>query len=153
MVSSGYAARTWSTAARTRNDGLPLSFGVLYPRNAVVAVMDNERRAEQGARALSQAGIGYLCVDVLSGPAFVAMLAEAKRRRGIVGRLAARLSRLLSDDAAYEQSLIDAARRQHALLIVHTADSDLAARVPALLRGYGAHDVRYYRRGTIEDLI
>ena len=92
-------------------------------------------------------------IDLLSGRAFAARIAVAKHQRGFFNRIGARLSRLFSDDAEYVRSLLDEARQNHALLTIHAADGALAARVPAVLRAYAAHGVRYYGRGAIEDLV
>ena len=80
---------------------LPLSWGILYPQNALVAVIDDYGEA---ARA---AGIAGEAIEVLEGRCFLALHRAVRRRRGLPGRLAASLSRLFSDDASAQQALID----------------------------------------------
>ena len=152
MTSSAYADSRWGFGAHAHDTRTPLSFGVLYPRNDVITVLDDKGWTEQGARALVDADIPGEQIDVLSGRAFAARIAVAKHQRGFFNRIGARLSRLFSD-AEYVRSLLDEARQNHALLTIHAADGALAARVPAVLRAHAAHGVRYYGRGAIEDLV
>jgi len=152
MTIATYAGQGWSTDSRSRADRPPLSFGVLYPQNDLVAVIDDEQQAERSARALVDAGIPGEQVDIVNGRRFAGLLSAVKRRRSIAGRIGAWLSRLFSDDADYEQSLLDEARQNHALLVVHVAEPALVGRISGTVHAYGGHGVRYYGRGAIEDL-
>lgn len=156
IVRIGQASPTnWradGASPRQAPDKLPLSWGILYPWNDLIAVIDDYGEAERAARALLDAGIAGDAIDVLEGRYFVALHRSLRRRRGIFARMAAGVSRLFSDDAAAQQALVDEARQGHALLIVHAEAAGVAERVCDVLAGYHAHAVRLYRRGCIEDL-
>jgi hypothetical protein len=130
----------------------PTSFGVLYPENDVIAVVDDPAAAARTAAALREAGIPAGDVDVIEGAQFLAMNRYAERRRGPLGRLVAAVSRLFSDDAADEQLFAEAAQQGHALLVVHAPSATTLARVRNVLAQSPAHDARYYGRATVEEI-
>lgn len=130
----------------------PTSFGVLYPENDVIAVADDAVDAERIAAALREAGVPEGDVDLIPGRHFLAMSQSAARRRSLLGRLFAAVSRLFSDDAANEQLFVEEARKGHALLIVHAPDAATLERVRGVLAQSRVHDARYYGRATVEAL-
>lgn len=148
MTLSSHAAHR---AGATRGSA-PLSFGVLYPKDDIVAVIDDYAAAQQAARALIDAGIPAEDIDVLEGRYFWALSRAIRGRAGLLSHLAHLLSRVFSDDAQNEDLFLDEARQGHAIVMAHAPDSAAAERIAAVLGGFQAHDVRYYRRACVEEL-
>ena len=130
----------------------PTSFGNIYPRDDVVAVIDDRESAERAVRALSNAGLPRDDVDLLDGPSVVETSRAFQQHRGRLQRLEAWLSSAFSDDAAYARSYVLEAERGHYLVIAHAPRPDVVERVRQVLRAYGAHGMRHYESWTVTDL-
>jgi hypothetical protein len=127
----------------------PTSLGNIYPRDDVVAVIDDRESAERAVRALNDAGLPESDVDLLDGPS----VAEANRRLGgRLQRLEAWLSTALSDDAAYARAYVLETERGHYLVVAHAPRADVVERVRQVLRAHGAHSMRHYESLTVTDL-
>jgi hypothetical protein len=125
---------------------------VPYPQDDIVAVIDDYTVAAEAAAALRAGGVPADEVDVLDGGSFWAMARTASRRAGLLQRLSALVSRLFSDDAAYEDAYLDEASQGHAILMVRAERAETAECVCEVLGRYNAHDVRHYRRGWVEEI-
>src|ERR1700737_4613778 len=99
----------------------PTLFGNIYPRDDVVAVIDDRESAEQAVRALSDAGLPESDVDLLDGPSVVEASRSFQQLRGRLQRFEAWLSAAFSDDAAYARAYVLEAERGHYLVIAHAA--------------------------------
>ena len=130
----------------------PIAFGVLYPRQDVMAVIDDVQRAHEAEAALHAAGIPAHDSDVLE-PSFVLDgLRQIDRRRGRLGRLAAALSEFVSDDCAYMRGYQAEAEHGHALVVVHASTASVVEQVRSVLRAHGAHAMRHYGRFAVTEL-
>jgi hypothetical protein len=136
----------------TRANKPPTSFGNAYPRDDVIAVIDDRESAEHAVRALSDAGLPESDVDLLDGPSVVEANRSLQQRRGRLQRLEVWLSSGFSDDAAYARAYALEAERGHYLLIAHAAQPEVVERVSQVLRAHGAHGMRHYEALTITDL-
>jgi hypothetical protein len=132
--------------------GPPLAFGVLYPCDDVVAVIDDPDQAHRAETALHAAGIPEDESDVLEPTWVLAARRDIERRRGWPGRLAAGLSTLASDDARYIQSDWREAERGHALVVVHAPTAAVVEQVRQVLRAHGGHGMRHYGRLVVTEL-
>jgi hypothetical protein len=132
--------------------GPPLAFGVLYPCDDVVAVIDDPDQAHRAEAALHASGIPADDSDVLEPTWILAARRDIERRGGWPGRLAARLSTLASDDARYIQSDWREAERGHALVVVHAPTAAVVEQVRQVLRAHGGHGMRHYGRLVVTEL-
>jgi hypothetical protein len=130
----------------------PTSLGIPYPRDDVIAVIDDQESAEQAVRALADAGLPESDVDLLDGPSVVEANHSFQQHRGRLRQLAVWLSSALSDDAAYARGYVLEAERGHYLVIAHAAQPEVVERVSQVLRAHGAHSMRHYESLTITDL-
>src|SRR5258708_7461712 len=136
----------------TRSNLPPMSLGNVYPRDDIVAVIDDKESAERAVRALSDAGIPEDDVDLLDGPSVVEADRSLRQRRGRFQRLEAWLSSAFSDDAGYARGYVLEAERGHYLVIAHAAQPEVVERVSQVLRAHGAHGMRHYELLTVTDL-
>ena len=90
-----------------------------YPRDDVVAVIDDRASAEQAVRALTNAGLPDDDVDLLDGPCVARASRSFRQHRGRRQRLETWFSPALSDDAAYSRAYALEAERGHYLVIAH----------------------------------
>ena len=130
----------------------PLAFGVLYPCDDVVAVIDDPDQAHRAVAGLHAAGIPEDDSDVLEPAWVLAARRDLDRRGGWFGRFAAGLSTLASDDARYIQSDWREAERGHALVVVHAPTAAVVEQVRQVLSAYGGHGMRHYGRLVVTEL-
>lgn len=130
----------------------PASLGNIYPRDDVVAVIDDREWAERAVRALSDAGLPEADVELLGGPALLEARDSFLEHRGWLQRLEAWLSAAFSDDAAYARSYALEAERGHYLVIAHAPQAEVVERVRQVLLAHGAHSMRHYELLTVTDL-
>jgi hypothetical protein len=130
----------------------PLVFGVLYPEQDVVAVIDDVDQARRAEAALHAAGISEDDSDVLEPQWVIAAHRDIDQRRGWLGRIAAGVSALASDESQYMQMYLDEAQRGRALVVVHAPTPEVVEQVRQVLIAYGAHGMRHYGRLTVTEL-
>jgi hypothetical protein len=130
----------------------PLVFGVLYPRDDVVAVFDDADQAYRAQAALRGVGIPEDDSDVLEPTFVLAAKREIEDRRGWLGQLLAGVSRLASDDARYIQSDWHEAERGHSLVVVHASTAAVVEQVREVLSAHGARGMRHYGRLVVTEL-
>jgi hypothetical protein len=130
----------------------PTSLGNPYPRDDVVAMIDDRESAERAVRALRDAGLPEDDVDLLDGPSVVEANRSFRQRRGRLQRLEAWLSSLFSDEAAYATAYVLEGERGHYLVIAHAAQPEVVERISQVLRAHGARDMRHYELLTVTDL-
>src|ERR687888_1213618 len=130
----------------------PLAFGVLYPRDDVVAVFEDADQAQRAQAALRRVGIPEDDSDVLEPTFVLAAKRDIEGRRGWLGRLLAGLSALASDDARYIQADWHEAERGHSLVVVHASTSAVVEQVRQVLSAHGARGMRHYRRLVVTEL-
>ena len=136
----------------TRANKPPTSLGNPYPRDDVVAVIDDKETAEHAVRALRDAGLPEEDVDILDGPSAVEVSRSFLRGRGRLQKFEAWLSTLFSDEASYAETYMLEAERGHYLVFAHAAQPEVVERVSQVLRAYGAHEMRYYALMTVTEL-
>jgi hypothetical protein len=130
----------------------PTSLGNHYPRDDVVAVIDDRESAERAVRALREAGLPDDDVDLLDGPTMVEADRSFRRHRGRLKTLEAWLSTLFSDEASYARTYVLEAERGHYLVIAHAPQRAVVELVSQVLRAHGAHGMRHYEFMTVTDL-
>jgi len=128
------------------------SLGSPYPRDDIVAVIDDRESAEKAVRALSDAGLPESDMDLLDGPSVVEASRSFQQYRSRLQRLEAWLSSVFSDDAAYARTYVLEAEHGHYLVIAHADQPEVVDRVSRVLRAHGAHGMRHYQSLTVTDL-
>lgn len=131
----------------------PGHFGVLYPVDDFVAVIYDWESAQHAVQALRALGIPAEDIDLLDNARARALEREATRQLGLSERVQRTLSRVFSDDAAYQQSLDEAVRAGGSIVIVHVTDDATVHAVGEIMLAHDARESRYYRQGEVEDLI
>jgi hypothetical protein len=150
---NGHAKHSARSALDPTRANTPLtSLGNIYPRDDVIAVIDDRESAEQAVRALGDAGLPESDVDLVDGPSVVEASRSFEQHRGRLQRFEAWLSSAFSDDAAYARAYVLEAERGHYLVIAHAAQPEVVECVSRVLRAYGAHDMRHYEWLTVTDL-
>jgi hypothetical protein len=136
----------------TRTSLPPTSLGNIYPRDDVVAVIDDKESAELAVRALSDAGLPDDDVDLLDGPTVVEADQSLRQRGGRLRKFEAWLSAAFSDDGDYARTYLQEAQRGHYLVVVHAAEPEVVQRVSQVLHAHRAHTIRHYELLTVTDL-
>jgi Family of unknown function (DUF6069) len=149
---SSHAAHRPPVHSDSPPSGPPLAFGVLYPCDDLVAVIDDPEQAHRAEAALHASGIPVDDSDVLEPTWVLAARRDLEHHRGWLSGLAAGLSTLASDDARYIQSDWREAERGHALVVVHAPTAAVAEQVRQVLRAHGGHGMRHYGRLAVTEL-
>jgi hypothetical protein len=130
----------------------PISFGNIYPRDDVIAVIDDREAADRARQALVQAGIPEDDVDVADAASVLEADQDFRQHRGAVERFQAWLSAAFSDDALDYRDYVHEAQRGHTLMMVHAQNARTVERVRQVLQAHGAHNMRYYGVLIVTDL-
>lgn len=130
----------------------PKSYGVFYPEDDIVAVIEDRAEAERAVEALRAAGIAMADTDLATGAQVLAYEQHFQQNQTPMERLAQFVSSVFSDDGRYQQEYVEAARAGHYLLVVHAPGTEVVALARPILAAHHAHHARHYRRGTVMDL-
>jgi hypothetical protein len=131
----------------------PTSFGVVYPKDDIIAVIADHAEAERAVQALQDAGIPADDIDLLEGKQLLEIERDLQARQTLAGRVGRLLSFLTSDEGAYQQQYVDEATKGHHILVVHAPESDVVERVQNVLVAHHARHARRYGALTVTDLI
>jgi hypothetical protein len=121
-----------------------------HPVDAVAALLPDQAHAERAVDALRTAGVDVGEVELLHGPAGVAILDQGGTQHG----RKAHLIRLLQKWTYYEQtlSLYTVGMREGHTLIVVPSDEEHSAGLAALLVPHGARAAHYFGLDRVEEL-
>jgi hypothetical protein len=75
----------------------PSSFGVFYPQDDIIAVIEDRSEAERAVESLRSAGIPADDIDLATGDQVLEYERERQRRQTLAGRLGRAVSFLFSD--------------------------------------------------------
>jgi hypothetical protein len=131
----------------------PSSFGVFYPKDDIIAVIDDRAEAERAVEALRAVGISADDIDLATGDQVLEYDREFRRSQNPAGRLARAVSQLFSDDSGYEQQFAESARAGHYFLVIHAPQAEVAERARPILIAHNARFARYFGRHAVEDLV
>ena len=130
-----------------------MSFGNIYPRDDVVAVIDDRDAAERATQALIAAGVPEDDVDLADPQSVLEADRDSRQHRDAFERLQSWLSVVFSDDAADYSSYVREAERRHYLVIAHAQRPETVERVRQVLQAHGAHNMRHYGALTVTELL
>lgn len=125
-----------------------MSFGNVYPRDDIVAVIDDQAQAERAVQALKDAGVAANDVDLLDPSFILESNQDLARHRGPLGRLAA----ALGDEGGYMKLDLAEAEQGHWIAVVHAPRPADIERVRRVLAAHGARNMRHYGQTTMTDL-
>jgi hypothetical protein len=124
----------------------PTEFGHLYPKNDILAVVDDRATGERALAALRQEGVPAGDMDLLAGGWFVERMRGLRERHRLVRLLA------LSDESDLIRGYVDEAESGHHLIAVHVAEPSVAERVRRVLVAHGARHLLHWERLTVTEL-
>lgn len=123
---------------------------VEYPAGAVVAVIDDLRRAWQAADAARPES---------ASPPYVVEASEVLRQDeqrdqqlNLLDRVYLTLGQMVSDERSLETQYLDEARAGHHMVVASARDETQAEQLWMLFRSYGAHHGTYHGALSIRDL-
>lgn len=131
----------------------PSSFGVFYPEDDIIAVIDDHAEAERAVEVLRAAGIPAGDIDLLTGDQVLAAERDFQGHQNLAERLSRALSFVFSDDARHQQEYVTAARAGRQILIVHAPRTAVVEQARPILAAHHARHARHYGRMTVEDLV
>ena len=123
--------------------------GQFYPRDDMLAVIDDRTAAEGAVQALKEAGVSEEDVDLVDGTWFGEAIRGMRERRGVLARLATLLP---TDESMLVRRYVEEADRGHSIIVVHAEQPEEVTRAAQVLRGHGAYGIRHYGRHVITDL-
>jgi hypothetical protein len=128
----------------------PTLGGQPYPLGRIVAVIDDEPRAEAAIADLEASGVPPESIWRASGAEIAEMVEARSAHESALHRFIAGISLLLSDDARIQDYLELAGRSGRVLVVPAEGRRD---EIKGILARHGAHDMRYFGRLVTEDLI
>lgn len=150
---SGRATETSTTPSeRVELKGLfTMMLGVWYPRNYVLAAIDPTEGAA-AVKALLSAGFGSNSVRLESGARVGQIRAAIYEQRTPMQRVAAAVSRTLTDEGLMSQEYFKEAEAGASLIAVLAPEPRLVTEAGQILASHGARHMRFYGDTTITDL-
>ena len=128
----------------------PTLGGQPYPIGRIVAVIDDEPRAEAAIADLEASGVPPEGIWRASGAEIAEMVKARSAHESALHRFIAGISLLFSDDARIQDYLELAGRSGRVLIVPAEGRRD---EIKGILARHGAHDMRYFGRLVTEDLI
>ncbi len=125
-------------------------FGVFNPKHLIVAVIDDEARAEQAAAALGDAG--FVPPDdmrLVPGQEVLNVGDAYNDTKGLLGRIAGLFP---SEEQEAAKEYVEAAERGALFVFVRVPEDEQRTTARGILKTHGARAMRYYGENTITDL-
>lgn len=127
----------------------PVMLGTFYPKDFVVAVVDDLARAEAAVTTLRDAGLQEEDVMLRPGGHVLANYRAYQEQRNLLDRLAPLFP---SEESDVMREYIDEAEQGRTFVAVRAPERDRRDRVGEILRAHGGRAIRYYGPRTITDL-
>jgi hypothetical protein len=124
-----------------------MAFGVFYPKGYLVAVVEDEERANAGAADLREKG--FTDVATWSGEQVLSSHEQLTSHRSVLQRLE---SLIASDEKEAVEGYLDSARRGRHFVTVLAPSSEEMTSASTILHGHGAYKMHHYGERVMTDL-
>ena len=128
---------------------LATALGTYYPRDYVVAVVDDPARASRALAALKEAGFGDAAAELCPGPEYLKNYRDFVQGRNLFQRLE---NLFPSEEQAAVEEYVAEAERGASFVTVHAPERAARERAGAILKEHGGHAMRFYGNNAITDL-
>lgn len=128
------------------------SLGSWDPEDCLVSVINDP---EEAVRALDDLRAGAFEVDdvhLFLAQEVIGIDSAIIDHRGFLKKVVYAVTNI-SDDAALAEDYLNQARQGHQILVVHAPDIERAKQAYTIIKRHHAHQVRYYGRWVVRDLI
>ena len=126
------------------------SFGVLYPTNYIVAVMENDGRAKRAQDALVANGFAEDDVIDFSPEEFVSLVEAHRENKELWARFMESLSRTMGTEAVYVDLDLELARDGAGVVAVLVQGDEGKAKARETLDSFRPMAMRHYANLSIE---
>jgi len=127
----------------------PTLMGTIYWKDHVVAVIDDHAEAERAVEALVDAGFPRDGTRAWRSEFVMKNHEYYLQQQSLLQRIGSAIS---AQESAIGQRFGDAASKGHSIVTIEAREQEEAHRARDVLREHGAHEIVYYRPGTIVDL-
>ena len=124
-----------------------MAFGVYYPKGYLVAVVEDEARANAGAADLRAKG--FTEVATWSGEQVLSNHEQLTGQRSVLQRLE---SLIASDEKEAVEEYLDSARRGRHFVTVLAPSSEEMTSASTILHAHGAYKMHHYGERVMTDL-
>lgn len=124
-------------------------FGVFNPTHFIIAVLDDEARAERTEAALQDAGFAPHDVRFVPGREVLSVELTYKHTKGVLAKLAGLFP---AEEQAAVNEYVAEAERGAFFLAVRAPERGQRTTARGVLKTHGARAMRYYGENTITDL-
>lgn len=126
------------------------SFGVLYPTNYIVAVMENDGRAKRAQDALVANGFAEDDVIDFAPEEFVSLVEAHRENKELWARFMESLSRTMGTEAVYVDLDLELARDGAGVVAVLVQGDEGKAKAREILDSFRPMAMRHYANFSIE---
>ena len=126
--------------------------GAWYPKDYVVAVIEDLDEAERAAEELRRAGFPAEDVRLFPSEQVVEGLRLAEAQRNLLQRIGAAIQREVTEEGAANKDYNEDARAGRHLVTVMAVEPEEIERARQVLVARGARRIMHYKKYTITDL-
>ena len=124
--------------------------GSLYPRNYVVAVIDDMWEAEQAAQAFLDAGYSVRDIRLMRSSEALERIEELEHGRNWLQRFLSSFQGTTDETGAQVYKF--EAEKGHHILHIHAISPQEVEQIRDILEVYHAHTIKYFGTWSVEDL-
>jgi hypothetical protein len=124
-----------------------------YPRNVVIAVLDDLQGSGRAVKALKKAGFPEPDIHLFHGEEAAERIDATGRHLGPIKHVLRSLRWLLSEEGPMLSEYEEEAHAGHHILFVKIHRSQQVQRAAVILATHHAHTIRYFGRWLITDLL
>jgi hypothetical protein len=142
-----------SFKGRSLFKGRDTSWGVFYPTNHILAIIDSFETAQRAKEIMLSAGYSEDEVDAVPSDYVIADIQKGIKNANLLNRVKQRISRAIGHEACYWEGDLKLAEQGAGFLAVYCPTDHEAERVLRLLRPLKPKVVRRYERFVIDELV
>lgn len=126
--------------------------GAVNPHHYIMAVIDEEKEAQDAVRALQKADIPAEDIHLFERHKIIEYVEHTEQTRNLRSSIADVFEAFFSDDDAHVLIYVEEALRGHAVLNVYASTSEQVERVKDILVAHHARNIKYFGRWAISVL-
>jgi len=126
-----------------------LRAGAAYPKNYVIAVIDDIQEAQQAMRELQEAGIAAEDIHFFKSREVLESAEDTAATRSFLSRIADAFQAVASDDDAHVLIYVEEARRGKHIINVQAGKPEQVEMIKDILVKHHARNIKYFGRWAI----
>ncbi|HLG62935.1 MAG TPA: universal stress protein [Ktedonosporobacter sp.] len=126
-----------------------LRAGAAYPKNYVIAVIEDDQEAQRAIRELQEAGIAAEDIHFLKSREVLESVEDTAVTRSFLSRIADVFQAVASDDDAHVLIYVEEARRGRHIINVQAEKSEQVEMIKDILVKHHARTIKYFGRWAV----